>query len=127
MVRVLPLRRLELGGLFGPLRTLLRSRMVESAVSPAATSQTLPSGYACLISPVRVRVLGHVPQHVGNSGKEFIMLYYATMFLFVGFIAGALNMAGVATVATQTSWTLLLSGIVMLMIHLLMGRTGQVS
>ena len=55
------------------------------------------------------------------------MLYYATMFLFVGFIAGALNMAGVATVATQTSWILLLSGIVMLMIHLLMGRTGQVS
>ncbi len=36
------------------------------------------------------------------------MLYYATMFLFVGFIAGALNMAGVATVATQTSWILLL-------------------
>jgi hypothetical protein len=38
-----------------------------------------------------------------------------------------LNMAGVATVATQSSWTLLLSGIVLLMIHLLQGRTGQVS
>lgn len=55
------------------------------------------------------------------------MLYYAAMFLFFGFIAGALNMAGVATVATHSSWTLLLSGIVMLMIHVLMRRTGQVS
>ena len=55
------------------------------------------------------------------------MLYYAAMFLFVGFIAGALYIAGVETVATQSSWTLLLSGIVLLMIHLFMGRTGQVS
>ena len=46
------------------------------------------------------------------------MLYYAAMFLFVGLIAGALNWAGVAAVATQSSWTLLLSGIVLLVIAL---------
>ena len=33
------------------------------------------------------------------------MLYYPVMFLFVGFITGALNMAGIATVTTQSSWT----------------------
>lgn len=55
------------------------------------------------------------------------MLYYAGMFVFFGLIAGGLNWAGIATVATQSSWTLLLSGIVLLMIHLLRGRPGQVS
>lgn len=33
------------------------------------------------------------------------MLYCAAMFLFVGMMAGALNWAGVAAVATQSSWT----------------------
>lgn len=55
------------------------------------------------------------------------MLYYAVMFLFVGLIAGALNVAGVAAVATQSSWILLLSGIVLLIIHLVARRTGRVS
>ena len=55
------------------------------------------------------------------------MLYYAAMFLFFGLIAGALHWAGIAMVATQSSWTLLMSGIVLLMIHLLAGRTDRVS
>jgi len=55
------------------------------------------------------------------------MLYYAAMFLVVGLIAGALNWAGVAAVATQSSWTLLVSGIVLLMIHLAMRRTLRMS
>ena len=55
------------------------------------------------------------------------MLYYAAMFLFFGLIAGGLHWAGIATVATQSSWTLLMSGIVLLMIHLLVGRTDRVS
>jgi uncharacterized membrane protein YtjA (UPF0391 family) len=55
------------------------------------------------------------------------MLYYAAMFLFVGLIAGALNWAGVAAVATQSSWTLLLSGVVLMVIHLMVRRTVRVS
>ena len=55
------------------------------------------------------------------------MLYYAAMFLFFGLIAVALNLAGVARVATQSSWTLLLSGILLLMIHVVTGRTYRVS
>ena len=55
------------------------------------------------------------------------MLYYAAMFLFVGLIAGVLNWAGVAADATHSSWTLLLSGIVLLMIHLVMRRTVRMS
>jgi uncharacterized membrane protein YtjA (UPF0391 family) len=47
------------------------------------------------------------------------MLYYALMFLVVGVIAGALNMAGVAAVAVQISWILLVFGFVLLVIHLL--------
>jgi uncharacterized membrane protein YtjA (UPF0391 family) len=54
------------------------------------------------------------------------MLYYAGMFLFVGLIAGALNWAGVAAVATQSSWTLVLSGVVFLVIHLMVRRTVRV-
>jgi len=45
------------------------------------------------------------------------MLYYALIFLVVGVIAGALNMAGVAAVAVLISWILFLIGIVLLAIH----------
>ena len=55
------------------------------------------------------------------------MLYYALVFLVVGLIAGALNMAGVAGIATQISWILFLIGIVLLAIHLFTGRTVRVS
>lgn len=55
------------------------------------------------------------------------MLYYAGMFLFFGSIAWGLNWAGIAMVATQSSWTLLVSGIVLLMIHWVTGRTVRLS
>ena len=53
------------------------------------------------------------------------MLYYALMFLVVGLIAGALNLAGISTLAVQISWILLLIGIVLLVIHLISGRTTR--
>ena len=55
------------------------------------------------------------------------MLYYGTMFLFVGFVAWTLNVAGIATVATQSAWTLLVSGIVLLVIHLVTKDTIRAS
>lgn len=55
------------------------------------------------------------------------MMYYAGMFLFFGLIAAGLNASGIAMVATKGSWTLLLSGIVLLMIHLITRRTNRVS
>ncbi|UVT14762.1 MAG: DUF1328 domain-containing protein [Nitrospira sp.] len=55
------------------------------------------------------------------------MVCYAAVFLFIGLAAGALNLAGVAPVATQSSWTLLLSGIVLLVIHWTARRTVGVS
>jgi uncharacterized membrane protein YtjA (UPF0391 family) len=51
------------------------------------------------------------------------MLYYALMFLVVGVIAGALNLAGVAAVAVQISWILFLIGIALLAIHLFTNRS----
>jgi uncharacterized membrane protein YtjA (UPF0391 family) len=53
------------------------------------------------------------------------MLYYALMFLVVGLMAGALNLAGVSTVAVQISWVLFLVGIVLLLIHWIKGRTTR--
>ena len=53
------------------------------------------------------------------------MLYYALMFLVVGLIAGALNLVGVSTLAVQISWILFLIGIVLLVIHLISGRTTR--
>lgn len=53
------------------------------------------------------------------------MLYYALMFLVVGLIAGALNLAGISTVAVQISWVLFLVGIVLLVIHWITGRTTR--
>jgi uncharacterized membrane protein YtjA (UPF0391 family) len=55
------------------------------------------------------------------------MLGYAAMFLCFGVIAGGLQWAGIAPVATQSSWTLFASGMVLLTIHLVAGRSGWVS
>ena len=55
------------------------------------------------------------------------MLYYALMFLVVGVIAGALNLAGVAAVAVQISWILFLIGIALLVIHLFTNRSVRSS
>lgn len=54
------------------------------------------------------------------------MLYYALMFLVVGLIGAALNLAGVSTVAVQISWILFLIGIVLVAIHVFTGRTARV-
>ena len=54
------------------------------------------------------------------------MLYFALMFLVVGLIAGALNLAGVAAIAVQISWILFVIGIVLVVIHLFTGRRTPV-
>ena len=53
------------------------------------------------------------------------MLYYALIFLVVGLIAGALNLAGISTVAVQISGILFLVGIVLLVIHVISGRATR--
>ena len=53
------------------------------------------------------------------------MLYYALVFLIVGLVAGALNLAGVAAVAVQISWVLFVIGIVLVAIHVVTGRTAR--
>lgn len=55
------------------------------------------------------------------------MLYYALVFLIVGLIAGALNLAGVSTIAVQISWILFLIGLVLIAIHVVTGRTARAS
>jgi uncharacterized membrane protein YtjA (UPF0391 family) len=48
-----------------------------------------------------------------------------TVFCF-GLIAGALSVVGVAEASPRSSWLLRLSGILLLMVHLLAGPTGRV-
>ena len=55
------------------------------------------------------------------------MLYYALMFLLLGFVAAALGLSGIAAVATQISWVLFVVGIVLLIIHVATGRTPRVT
>jgi uncharacterized membrane protein YtjA (UPF0391 family) len=55
------------------------------------------------------------------------MLYYALVFLIVGLVAGALNLAGVSAVAVQISWVLFLIGTVLIAIHVVTGRTARVT
>ena len=54
------------------------------------------------------------------------MLYYALVFLIVGLIAGALGVYGVAAIASQIAWVLFLIGVVLLVIHLVSGRTRPI-
>lgn len=53
------------------------------------------------------------------------MLYYALVFLVLGLIAGALNLAGVAGVAVQISWVLFLIGVILAVIHLVSRRSAR--
>jgi uncharacterized membrane protein YtjA (UPF0391 family) len=55
------------------------------------------------------------------------MVHYATIFLSVGLIAGGLNVLGLATLVTQGAWTLLLSGVVLVIINRVAERTDRVS
>lgn len=55
------------------------------------------------------------------------MLYYALVFLAVGLVAGALNLAGVSSVAVQISWILFLIGIVLVAVHMVTGRSARVA
>lgn len=52
------------------------------------------------------------------------MLYYALVFLIVGLIAGALGLAGIAAIAGQIAWVLFLIGIILIVIHLITGRSA---
>jgi uncharacterized membrane protein YtjA (UPF0391 family) len=55
------------------------------------------------------------------------MLYSALMFLLLGVVAAALGLSGIAAVATQISWILFVVGVVLLIIHVVMGRTSRVT
>ena len=54
------------------------------------------------------------------------MLYYALMFLVIGVIAGALNLAEVSAVAVQISWILFVIGLVLLAFQLFTDRRVRV-
>ena len=54
------------------------------------------------------------------------MLYFALMFLVVGLIAGALNLAGVSAVAVQISWILFVIRVILVAIHVITGRSTRV-
>lgn len=55
------------------------------------------------------------------------MLYYTLVFLVVGVIAGALNLAGVSAIAVQISWILFLIEIVLVAIHVVTGPSARVA
>jgi uncharacterized membrane protein YtjA (UPF0391 family) len=54
------------------------------------------------------------------------MLYYALVFLIIGLIAGAFGVYAVASVASQIAWVLFLIGVVLLVVHMLSGRSRPV-
>ena len=53
------------------------------------------------------------------------MLYYALVFFVLGLIAGFLGLTGLAAIAGQIAWGLFLIGVVLLVIHLVSGRTPR--
>lgn len=59
--------------------------------------------------------------------KETHTLYYALMFLLLGVVAAALGLSGIAAIATQISWVSFVIGVVLLIVHMVMGRTSRVT
>jgi len=50
------------------------------------------------------------------------MLNYAVVFFILALIAGAFGYFGLAAVASQIAWVLLLIAVVLLVVHMLTGR-----
>ena len=50
------------------------------------------------------------------------MIYYAIVFFVLGLIAGAMGLMGMAAIAGQIAWILLLIGVVLMIIHIVTGR-----
>ena len=50
------------------------------------------------------------------------MIYYAMVFFILALIAGAMGMMGMAAIASQIAWILLLVGVVLLVYHIITGR-----
>ena len=63
---------------------------------------------------------------VADPAHRLDMLYYAPLFLLVGLLAGALGLFGVAAVASQIAWILFLVGIILLVVHLVIGRGARI-
>lgn len=53
------------------------------------------------------------------------MLSFALLFLVVGLIASVLGASGVAAVAGQIAWGLFVIGIVLLVVHMVVGHKGS--
>ncbi len=51
------------------------------------------------------------------------MLNYASVFLLLGFVEGALGIAGVAAAASHIAWVLLVIGLVLMLVHV--GSRGR--
>ena len=58
--------------------------------------------------------------HLGDPRK--IMLKYASVFLELGFVEGALSVAGVAAAASYIAPVLLVIGIVLMLVHFVSRR-----
>ena len=50
------------------------------------------------------------------------MIYYAIVFFVLGLIAAFLGMTGMAAIASQIAWILLVIGVVLAVIHIVSGR-----
>ena len=55
------------------------------------------------------------------------MLYYALVFLIVGFVAAVLGAGSAAAVATHISWVLFVVAIIFFLVHFLTGRRPPVN
>jgi uncharacterized membrane protein YtjA (UPF0391 family) len=66
---------------------------------------------------VNDRLLG-----VNVEGKEFIMLYWAGIFLIIGLIAGILGLVGVAGTATYIAYVLFVLFVIIAIISFFVGR-----
>jgi uncharacterized membrane protein YtjA (UPF0391 family) len=83
------------------------------------------------VFPVRIRLARQLPftsvDAAANHSRaeEDAMLYYSLMFLLVGLVAGALGLFGVAAVASQIAWILFLVGVILLVIHVVTGRSTR--
>jgi uncharacterized membrane protein YtjA (UPF0391 family) len=54
--------------------------------------------------------------------KEIVMLYWASMFLVLAVMAGALGVSGVAGAAVDIAWILFVVGLIAAVIFGLLGR-----
>jgi uncharacterized membrane protein YtjA (UPF0391 family) len=89
-------------------------------------TQTRPGGLSERLHLIRVRgdaeqTLSQQPNFHTITGRAFVMLRWAIVFLVIALIAGALGLSGVAGTSSNIAWILFVVFLILMVVSFIFG------